>query len=117
MYELTPISRHDETYLKAEPLDIPLSKSVEYVQRFLAKQQNRLIYVLTYGFDLYKKFNLNMDDFGKEDIYNRIIDEFNNRTVKELLSSKFNYSEILLWKENISEEEKSKIDMILELRK
>ena len=48
-----------------------------------------------------------MDDFGKEDIYNRIIDEFNNRTVKELLSSKFNYSEILLWKENISEGRKN----------
>ena len=103
MYELTPISRHDETYLKA--------------RRFLAKRQDRFIYVLTYEFDLYKKFNLNMDDFGKEDIYNRIIDEFNNRTVKELLSLKFDYRDILLWKENISEEEKSKIDMILELRK
>ena len=57
------------------------------------------------------------EGFTLKKIDDILIDKFNNKTVEELLSLKFDYRDILLWKKNISEEEKHKIEMILELRK
>lgn len=118
MYSLIPVPIHDEIHLRIKPIEVNFdTKQMKIIMEFYEKQQSRMVYMLMYGLNTYKKFNLDINNFVKEDCYSKLINEFNNRTVETLLTEEFNYGEILLWKENMSEEEKSKINMILELKK